>query len=125
MNHIFVNVDIYIQLCSKTYLVYRIYFAEDTWVEKKQSRAENLCCLLLANEFIMPHSYGIKKKTGKKCITNKQDLWRLQHVMRFIKEEHKLENQTMVVPEPGPSKGKEKIKGRERGRGRGRGKSIK
>ncbi len=84
--------------------MYLIHIAEDTWVEKKQSRAEDLCCLLLANEF----DYGTllwnqEEEWKKECIANKQDLWRLQHVMRFIKEESKQETPTTVILEPDPS----------------------
>ena len=44
----------------------------------------------------------------KKCIANKQDLWRLQHAMRFIKEEPQQENPTTVVSEPGSAREKGK-----------------
>ena len=99
-----------------------IHIAEDTWVEKKQSRAEDLCCLLLANEFdYATLLWNQEEEWKKECIANKQDLWRLQHAMRFIKAEHKQENPTTVVPKPGPSKGKEKVRGQVKGRGRGRG----
>ena len=54
---------------------------------------------------IMPHSYGIKKNNEKKRNADKEDLWRLQHAMRFIMKEPKQENSTTVVPESDPSRG--------------------
>ena len=71
---------------------------KNTCVEKKQSRAED-CCLLLATEFIYATLLW-KKKNAKKCIANKQDLWKLHHAMRFIKEKSKHENPTTVDFDP-------------------------
>jgi hypothetical protein len=34
----------------------------------------------------------LRRKMEKECIANKQAIWRLQHAMRFIKEEPKQEN---------------------------------
>ena len=89
--------------------MYLIYITEDPWIEKKKVGRKTFVACCLQMSLIMPHSYGIKKKNGKKkCIANKQDFWRLHHAMRFIKEEPKQENPTMVDPEPGPSRKTEK-----------------
>lgn len=84
--------------------MYFIYIVEHVWEERKPKRAEDLSCLLFANE----HDYATllwhHEEEWKKAYTaRKQDLWRLQHAMRFIKDEPKQDTSTTVVEDPGPS----------------------